>query len=172
MRTKIAILGSGAMSTACSVLLVEHVCQTIAVWTRTPECAAELAGDLEDRNLLAGVRIPKSVELTSMIQSAVEGADLLVVTIPARFLWETLATISQYVPDGVPVVSVAKGLQIQTLMRRSEIVTDVLGPRDVVAPGRPQPRRGNRPPNAGQRRCRLPVAGSVVDRLFDVAAPG
>jgi glycerol-3-phosphate dehydrogenase (NAD(P)+) len=137
MRTKITILGSGAMATACSVLLAEHAGQTVAVWTRTAERAAELAGDRENRKLLPGVRIPNSVELTSVIESAVEGADLLVVAIPTKFLRETLATIWLSIPESVPVVSVAKGLEIQTLMRPSEIVTDVFGPRDVVALGGP-----------------------------------
>jgi glycerol-3-phosphate dehydrogenase (NAD(P)+) len=137
MRTKISILGSGAMATACSVLLAEHAGHTVAVWTRTTERAAELAGDRENRKLLPGVRIPISVELTSVIESAVEEADLLVVAIPTKFLRQTLAPLSRHIPAGVPIVSVAKGLEIGTLMRPSEIVTDVLGPRDVVALGGP-----------------------------------
>jgi len=137
MHTKISILGSGAMATACSVLLAEHAGHTVAIWTRTAERAAELAGDRENRKLLPGVRIPNSVELTSEIGSAVEDADLLVVAIPTKYLRQTLAPLSRQIPAGVPVVSVAKGLEIETLMRPSEIVTDVLGPRDVVALGGP-----------------------------------
>jgi glycerol-3-phosphate dehydrogenase (NAD(P)+) len=137
MHTKISILGSGAMATACSVLLAEHAGHTVAIWTRTAERAAELAGDRENRKLLPGVRIPISVELTSEIGSAVEDADLLVVAIPTKYLRQTLAPLSRQIPAGVPVVSVAKGLEIETLMRPSEIVTDVLGPRDVVALGGP-----------------------------------
>jgi glycerol-3-phosphate dehydrogenase (NAD(P)+) len=137
MRTKISILGSGAMATACSVLLAEHAGHTVTIWTRTPERAVELAGDRENRKLLPGVRIPNSVELTSAIESAAAEADLLVVAIPTKFLRQTLALISRLIPADVPVVSVAKGLEIGTLMRPSEIVTDVLGPREVVALGGP-----------------------------------
>jgi len=48
-----------------------------------------------------------------------------------------LAAISKQIPDDVPVVSVAKGVEIATLMRPSEIIIDVLGPRGVVALGGP-----------------------------------
>ncbi|HUE13870.1 MAG TPA: NAD(P)H-dependent glycerol-3-phosphate dehydrogenase [Planctomycetaceae bacterium] len=137
MRTKITILGSGAMATACSVLLAEHAGQTVCLWARTAERAAELSRDRENQRLLPGVPIPNSVELTNAIEPAAAGAELLVAAIPTKFLRETLGTISRQIPQNVPVVSVAKGLEIGTLMRPSEIISDVLGPRDVVALGGP-----------------------------------
>lgn len=137
MHTKITILGSGAMATACSVLLAEHVGQSVWLWTRTDERAAELVRDRENRRLLPGVPIPSSVELTHAIEPAAEGADLLVVAIPTKFLRETLGAVSRQIPENVPVVSVAKGLEIETLMRASEIIIDVIGSRDVVALGGP-----------------------------------
>ncbi|HEX4069886.1 MAG TPA: NAD(P)H-dependent glycerol-3-phosphate dehydrogenase [Planctomycetaceae bacterium] len=137
MQTKIAILGSGAMATACSVLLAEHAGRTVSIWARSAERAAELARDRENRRLLPGVPIPDSVTVTHEIAHTAEGADLLVAAIPTRYLRETLAAISNQIPNGVPVVSVAKGVEIATLMRPSEIIIDVLGPRGVVALGGP-----------------------------------
>jgi glycerol-3-phosphate dehydrogenase (NAD(P)+) len=137
MQTKIAILGSGAMATACSVLLAEHAGRTVSIWARTAERAAELARDRENRRLLPGVPIPDSVTVTHEIAPAAEGAELLVAAIPTRYLRETIAAISNQIPNDVPVVSVAKGVEIATLMRPSEIIIDVLGPRGVVALGGP-----------------------------------
>jgi glycerol-3-phosphate dehydrogenase (NAD(P)+) len=131
--TQLTILGSGGMATACSLLLAEHAGQNVTLWTRTAERAEELDRDRENCRLLSGVPIPKSVEITHAIELAAEGADLLVVAIPTKFLRETLSTIARHVPPMVPVVSVAKGLEIGTLMRPSEIIVDVLGPRAVVA---------------------------------------
>jgi glycerol-3-phosphate dehydrogenase (NAD(P)+) len=137
MQTKITILGSGGMATACAVLLAEHAGQTVSLWARTAERAAELARDRENRRLLPGVPIPPTVELTHTIAPAKDGADLYVAAIPTKFLRETLSRISGQISPKVPVVSVAKGLEIGTLMRPSEIIADVLGPRDVVALGGP-----------------------------------
>ena len=125
------------MATACSLLLGEHTGQTVTIWTRSAERAIELDRDRENRRLLPGVPIPKSVEITPSIESAADGADLLVAAIPTKFLRETLSMIAGQVSPMVPVVSVAKGLEIGTLMRPSEIILDVLGPREVVALGGP-----------------------------------
>jgi glycerol-3-phosphate dehydrogenase (NAD(P)+) len=133
MQSKITILGSGGMATACAVLLAEHAGQAVTIWARSAERADELARDRENRRLLPGVPIPPAIEVTHEIASAASEAELFVAAIPTKFLRETLGTISSNVPPGLPVVSVAKGLEIGTLMRPSEIITDVLGPRDVVA---------------------------------------
>jgi glycerol-3-phosphate dehydrogenase (NAD(P)+) len=130
---KITILGSGAMAMACSVLLADRKGRTVAIWTRSAERAAELARDGENRRLLPGVRIPESVVLMGEAEEAIDGAGLLVAAIPTRFLRETLARLAPHVPEELPVVSVAKGVEMATLMRPSEIITDVLGPRDVLA---------------------------------------
>jgi glycerol-3-phosphate dehydrogenase (NAD(P)+) len=137
MAAKITILGSGGMATACSVLLSEHAATTVTIWARTAERAAELDADRENRRLLPGVRIPDRVAVTHGIRAAAAGSDLLVAAIPTKFLRETLNAIATDIPPAVAVVSVAKGLEVETLMRPTEIVCDVLGPRGVVALGGP-----------------------------------
>ena len=125
------------MATACSVLLSERPRQTVTLWARTADRAAELARDRENRKLLPGVPISQSVEVTDRIAAAIAGADFLVVAIPTKFLRQTLSDIAHDVPAGTPVVSVAKGLEAATLMRPSEMIADVLGSRPVVALGGP-----------------------------------
>jgi glycerol-3-phosphate dehydrogenase (NAD(P)+) len=71
--------------------------------------------------------------MTSEIEEAVEDSDLLVVAIPTAFLRETLLEIAGALDRNRPVVSVIKGLENDTFMRPSEIITDVLGSRAVVA---------------------------------------
>jgi glycerol-3-phosphate dehydrogenase (NAD(P)+) len=121
------------MATACAVVLSEHAGQRVALWTRTAERADELVQDRENRRLLPGVPIPTSIEVTADIAQAVVGAEFLVASIPTKYLRETLSQIASHVPPGLPIVSVAKGVEIATLMRPSEIIVDVLGPREVVA---------------------------------------
>jgi glycerol-3-phosphate dehydrogenase (NAD(P)+) len=137
MRTKIAILGSGGMATACSILLTDSADRTVVIWSRSADRAEELSRNRENRKLLPGVFIPDAVEITSRIVSAVEGAELLVAAIPTKFLRGTLGGIATHIPAGVPVVSVAKGLEIGTLLRPSEIILETLGPRPVAALGGP-----------------------------------
>ncbi|HXY35891.1 MAG TPA: NAD(P)H-dependent glycerol-3-phosphate dehydrogenase [Planctomycetaceae bacterium] len=137
MTQRIAILGSGGMATACAVLLSERSRSDVRLWTRTPERAAELLRDQENRKLLPGVKIPGGVRVSSEVSEVVDQAELIVAAIPTRFLRDTLAPLASRIPVGLPVVSVAKGLEIGTLMRPSQIILDVLGPRPVAALGGP-----------------------------------
>jgi glycerol-3-phosphate dehydrogenase (NAD(P)+) len=137
MLPRIAILGSGGMATACAVLLSERSRSDVGIWTRTPERAAELVRDKENRKLLPGVPIPAGVRISSDVAEVVADADLIVAAIPTRFLRETLTPLASHVPGELPVISVAKGLEVDTLMRPSQIIIDVLGDRAVAALGGP-----------------------------------
>jgi glycerol-3-phosphate dehydrogenase (NAD(P)+) len=137
MDRRIAILGSGAMGTACGVLLSERSQCDVRLWTRTPERATELLRDRENCKLLPGVPIPPGIRVTSLIAQAVDRADMIVAAVPTRFLRDTFGPLAAHIPARVPVVSVAKGLEIGTLMRPSQIIVDVLGDRAVAALGGP-----------------------------------
>lgn len=133
MPRKVTFLGGGAMATACSVLLAERAGWTVSLWTRRPEHAAEMLATRENTRLLPGVRIPDSVHVTADAAEAVEGAALLVAAVPSKFLRAALASLKLAIPPDVPFVSVVKGIENGTFLRPSEIITDVLGPRSVVA---------------------------------------
>ncbi|MFQ5730774.1 MAG: 2-dehydropantoate 2-reductase N-terminal domain-containing protein, partial [Planctomycetaceae bacterium] len=111
MGEKATILGGGAMATACSILLAEHAGQDVSLWARTPEHAADMQADRENRRLLPGVPIPDSVHVTSDVAEAVDGATCLVAAIPTKYLRSALAAIAPQLTHDRPVVSVIKGLE-------------------------------------------------------------
>ncbi len=133
MATKSTILGSGAMATACSILLAEHPGQEVAVWVRNPDHAAEMTATRVNERLLPGVPIPDSVAITAQIDEAVADADFLIVAIPTKFLRESLTALRPALTKNRPVISVVKGIENETFLRPSQIIEDVLGSRAVVA---------------------------------------
>ncbi len=159
MNPKVTILGSGAMATACSVLLAQHPEQKISIWSHSAKRAQELSETRENTRLLPGVRIPESIEITADIQQALEGSELLVAAIPTRFLRKTLTGISESLDQNRPVISVVKGLEIDTFLRPSQIIEETIGSRAVVALSGPS--------HAEEIARRLPA--SVVAASGDVA---
>ena len=159
MHGKVTLLGGGAMATACSVLMAEHAGRNVSLWTRRPEHAEEMRRTRENARLLPGVAIPQSVHITADAREAVDGAAFLVAAIPSKFLRDALTILRPQIPAGVPVISVIKGIENDTFMRPSEIITDVLGPRPVVALGGPS--------HAEEFARRLPA--SVVAAASDIA---
>ncbi|MBR9804818.1 MAG: NAD(P)H-dependent glycerol-3-phosphate dehydrogenase [Rubinisphaera brasiliensis] len=137
MPTKIAVLGGGAMGTACALLLNEHADQQVSIWLRNADFAADMATSRENKRLLPGVHIPEEIDITADIQQAIDGAEFLVAAVPSAYLRQSLEQVAPALSGMRPVISVVKGLEPETHLRPSEIINDVLGTRTVVAVGGP-----------------------------------
>ncbi len=129
---KTAVLGAGAMGTLCALQLWKRGGRAVALWGHTTARIDDIARDRENRRLLPGVPLPAELEITGDVQAAVAGAEALVVAIPSAFLRSALETLAPDLPADVPVVSVVKGIEVETFRRPTEIVLDVLGPRPVA----------------------------------------
>src|SRR5712692_5350247 len=86
MRTKLAVLGDGAMGTACALLLAKRPEHHVTLWSAREENARILRERRENVRLLPGVRIPDTIELTTDIRQATAEAHLLVMAIPTIYL--------------------------------------------------------------------------------------
>ena len=129
---KITILGSGAMATACAILLSDNS-QDVTIWGRNPEYIKSMKQSRCNDRLLPGIEIPESIEFTSDIAAAVDSMDYLVISIPSRSLRESLTENASLLQQSVPVISVVKGIEVKTFCRPSQIIEQTLGPRQVVS---------------------------------------
>ena len=120
------------MATACSILLAEQQSQKICMWMREQDYAVEVQETRDNARFLPGVKIPSSIEISGDIEYAVKNSEYLVVAIPSAFLRESLTQLSSFLKDDRPTISVVKGMENDTLLRPSEIITDVLGNRTIA----------------------------------------
>ena len=81
---------------------------------------------------MPGVSLPDAIEVTSDAERAVRGADLLVIAIPSAYLRATLGAFSGRIPEGIPAVSVVKGIENETFALPSQIIVETLGPTSVA----------------------------------------
>ncbi len=137
MSTKIAVIGGGAMGIACAMLLDEQKDQDVSIWMRNEQYASQVASSRENSRLLPGVKIPDRIDITSNIEQAIDQAEYLVMAIPSAFLRQSLQQLAPFLTENRPAISVIKGLEPKTHFRPSEIITEVLGTRSVVAVGGP-----------------------------------
>lgn len=135
MAQRISIIGDGGMGTLCAIMLAENGL-AVRVWSAFPEAAEELARTRENRRFLPGAVLPACVEVTGRDEEALEGADLAVSAVPAQFtrrVWERLrahcpAEVQEASGDRgpLPIVSVTKGIENGTLLRPTQVLSDVL----------------------------------------------
>jgi len=128
----VTILGDGAMATVCSILLTQGG-HGVTMWGAFEESVERLIQDRENRRLLPGVRVPASVQLTANDSDCFVGATMVLSAIPTQYMRSVWARLRPRVPPGVAIVSVAKGIENGTLLRPSQIISDVISP-GVVCP--------------------------------------
>lgn len=133
MTTKVTILGSGAMATACAILLAQRSQTHVWIWGRDADAIREMQTTRENRRLLPGISIPDNIRLTAQLPEALEGADVLVAAIPTQYLRASLTPMRPLLQREVPVVSVAKGIENGTFLRPTQIIAEVLGCPTVAA---------------------------------------
>jgi glycerol-3-phosphate dehydrogenase (NAD(P)+) len=127
MRTSFVILGDGAWGTAIALLLAQNPRHRVVLWSAREDNARILHERRENVRLLPGIPIPENVELTSDVVHAAAGADLWVAAVPTVYLRDTLQRVRPLLRPGPPVLSLAKGLEVGTFLRPTEILTEILG---------------------------------------------
>jgi len=128
---KITVLGDGGWGTALSILLDGNGHETM-LWSVDPDYARILRERRSNPKFLPGVRIPKTVRITSSPSEAMEFGELIFSAVPVQYMRAVLKQCRRS-HRGAPIVNAAKGLEIGTLLRGSEVVRDVLGEVPVGA---------------------------------------
>ena len=120
-REHVSILGDGAMATVCAILLTAGG-HGVTMWGARRESIEALVRDREQHRRLPGVRVPDSVRLTAEDADCFRGSTMVLSAIPTQYMRGVWQRLLPHAPAGVPIVSVAKGIEVETLLRPSEIL--------------------------------------------------
>jgi glycerol-3-phosphate dehydrogenase (NAD(P)+) len=123
---KICVLGAGSWGTALAALLAKNG-YSVALWGRAEDGVELIAQIRENRQFLPGIHIPDEVRPTADMGAALAGAEWLVLAIPSQALRQVLEKVKKYLTPGLYIVNAAKGLEITTGMRMSQVTAAVLG---------------------------------------------
>ena len=132
MFKKIAIIGDGGMGSICAMLLCKKGI-SVSMWGYDAAQLAEIEAARENVRFLGGHKLPENLLFESRDDKTMAGAGLLVSAVPCQFMRSIWQRLEAHVPAEVPIVSVTKGIENDTLLRPSEILTDVLGPGHSIA---------------------------------------
>lgn len=121
---KISIIGAGSWGTTLAVLIAENGYDVI-LWTREKSNVESIIQDRENKQYLPGIKIPNNVHVGSSIEKAASNADLVVNAVPAQFTREVAKQYAKHINCDV-VVNVAKGIEIGTYKRMSEVLKEEL----------------------------------------------
>lgn len=126
---KISVLGSGGWGTALAMVL-DNNGHNVYLWSFFDEEIKALSETRENK-LLKGVKINESIRLTSDLDEAVCGAEMLVIAVPSHIVKKTAQSLKKY-GDLPLVVNVAKGFDEENDKRLSVILKEELNTDKVV----------------------------------------
>ena len=137
MTLRVATIGDGAMATVCSQVVASKSTAEkpveVRVWVRDSYKLAEMNAAHENLRYLPGVKVADNVVFMGDDAAVFEGVKFIICAVPTQFMRGALERLKQHVPADVPVVSVAKGIEMGTLRRPSEIIGEVLGRQRGIA---------------------------------------
>jgi glycerol-3-phosphate dehydrogenase (NAD(P)+) len=126
---RVAVLGAGSWGTAFAKVMADAG-REVRLWARRPEVAAAVNEQHANPGYLPGVVLPTLLTATADAGEALEDADAVVLAVPSQTLRANLAGWRPLLPPGRTLVSLAKGVELGTLQRMSEVVAEVA---DVAA---------------------------------------
>ena len=142
--SRIAILGGGSWGTALAIVLARaRRKHDISLWVHDPALAESIAQDRENKIYLPGCLLAPDVRVSQDLQEALDGATIIIGAMPAVHArrvysdvlpffdgWiRTAGPEAPWTAKSVVLVSATKGLEPDTHLRISEVITQVFSPK-------------------------------------------
>jgi glycerol-3-phosphate dehydrogenase (NAD(P)+) len=121
----IAILGAGSWGTTLAVLLAAKG-HEVRLWAHRPEFARSLEAERENKRYLKGIVFPPTLHAVVGLHDAVRDSEMIVTAVPSQALRETAAALAGVPLEGKIIVNVAKGIELKSGKRMSEVLLETL----------------------------------------------
>ena len=124
--SRVAVFGAGSWGTAFSVVLADAG-NEVTLWARREEVCATINDRRENTDYLPGVALSPAVVATHDPERTLSGAEFVVLAVPSQTLRQNLGGWADLIPPDAVLVSLMKGVELGTLKRMSEVISEVTG---------------------------------------------
>ncbi len=122
---KVAVVGTTAWGTTLGIMLARRGID-VALWARTEDEARRLSSRRENTAHLPGIAFPEKLWPTSSLGEAFRGVSMVILAVPSQQMRANVGLAREHLSHLVPVVSAAKGLEIGTAKRMSQVIAEEL----------------------------------------------
>ncbi len=131
MLTKATVVGTGAMGTVLAQILAGNNVHVALLGRRSEHVDAMLA-TRENQRYLPGIRLSERITPTTDVAAAMAGTEFVISAVPCQYLRSFFEQIGGFIGAGVPICSVTKGIEIDTLARPSQIIDAYVGDNPIA----------------------------------------
>ncbi|XP_026457154.1 glycerol-3-phosphate dehydrogenase [NAD(+)] 2, chloroplastic-like [Papaver somniferum] len=125
---KVVVLGGGSFGTAMAAHVANNKAEMeVTMLLRDPVVCLSINESHYNCKYFPEHKLPDNVIATTDAKTALDGADFCLHAVPVQFSSSFLEDISEHVNSSLPIISLSKGLELNTLRMMSQIIPQALG---------------------------------------------
>lgn len=125
---KITVIGAGSWGSALAELAARCGLE-VMLWAHDPKIAFAIAETRSNPVYLPMAKFPDSLRVTNSLEEAARFSDTVLMVTPSHHYRTVMSELVPSLPESVRVISATKGIENETLLRISEITSELLGRR-------------------------------------------
>jgi len=123
-KLNVGLLGGGSWGTTVASLIARNA--PAMLWARNEDTVNEINSVHTNKKYLPDAKLPKMLVATASLEEAIANADVLIVGVPSHSVRVVLEEAKAYVRPWIPVISLTKGLELESKKRMTQVIEDVL----------------------------------------------
>ncbi len=128
---RVAVVGAGSWGTALAQSLATAGCE-VRLWARDPGTADALRSQRRHPWALEGIELDSRVLVDDELEASLGGAETIMLAVPSHRMRAMASAVAPWV-DRAVVMSAAKGFEVASGLRMTEVLTEELGGGVAVA---------------------------------------
>jgi glycerol-3-phosphate dehydrogenase (NAD(P)+) len=124
--SEIAVIGAGAWGTAISIVLGRKRTHKVRLWAHETEVRDSVIASRTNQIFLPGQPIPEAVVCTNSFEEALRGVEIVVSVMPSHHTRRVFHAMRPHLRPEMLFVSAAKGIENDSLLRMTEVITELL----------------------------------------------
>lgn len=126
---RITIIGAGSWGTAMAIV-AGRAGHEVRLWSRNEDIVESINSRRVNYRYLSSNQIPETVNAYHDLDVALSGVEMIILAAPSHAVRSLLEAARSSIVDDAIVVSLSKGIEIETCKRVSEIVREVVGTKN------------------------------------------
>ncbi|MCP4290768.1 MAG: NAD(P)-dependent glycerol-3-phosphate dehydrogenase [bacterium] len=124
---KAAILGTGSWASSFGRHLA-HKWERVVLWGIDENQVNSINRTGTNPDFLGNIKLPPNLRATLDLDDCLKNAEILFIVVPSQAVRSVMqkVTASKVFPSGAPIVNMAKGFEVSTLKRISEVIGEEL----------------------------------------------
>ncbi len=128
---KVSVIGAGSWGTTVSQILCDSG-NDVLMWGRDESVVDEVNTKHTNSKYLGSALLPKNLKATADIKAALAHSNYCVLAIPVQSLRQRLIEWKPLLNQNSIYISTLKGIELQSLMRMSEVIGEVTGNQKIA----------------------------------------